>query len=143
MSAPMAPPLKPIIALCGRISATALWLAGPRHDARVSSPRLAITRFALTDTPDPELEPTMEFGMMGYGKYHYKYKSGREGDWIRIGIANNKSYISLYCVGLVGKSTIVSDAESVPVFSIQTRSSMPFAGAYSLTARSRMSLARL
>ena len=45
----------------------------------------------------PELEPTMEFGMMGYGKFHYKYKTGREGDWLKLGIANNKRYISLYC----------------------------------------------
>lgn len=45
----------------------------------------------------PELEPTMEFGMLGYGTYHYRYASGREGDWMRIGIANNKQYISLYC----------------------------------------------
>ncbi len=44
----------------------------------------------------PELEPTMEFGMLGYGKFHYKYSSGREGDWMKIGIANNKRYISLY-----------------------------------------------
>jgi hypothetical protein len=47
----------------------------------------------------PELEPTMEFGILGYGKFHYKYKSGREGDWMKIGIANNKRYISLYCCG--------------------------------------------
>ncbi len=47
----------------------------------------------------PELEPTMEFGMLGYGKFHYKYASGREGDWMKIGIANNKRYISLYCCG--------------------------------------------
>ena len=45
----------------------------------------------------PELEPTMEFGMLGYGKFHYKYASGREGDWMKIGLANNKQYISLYC----------------------------------------------
>ena len=45
----------------------------------------------------PELEPTMEFGMMGYGKFHYKYASGREGDWMKLGVANNKRYISLYC----------------------------------------------
>ena len=32
--------------------------AGPRVDARVSSPRLAITRLALTEEPDPELEPS-------------------------------------------------------------------------------------
>jgi hypothetical protein len=45
----------------------------------------------------PELEPTMEFGFLGYGKYHYRYASGREGEWMRIGVANNKQYISLYC----------------------------------------------
>ncbi len=45
----------------------------------------------------PELEPTMDFGILGYGKFHYTYKSGREGDWMKIGIANNKQYISLYC----------------------------------------------
>ena len=45
----------------------------------------------------PELEPTMEFGMLGYGKFPYKYASGREGEWMKIGIANNKQYISLYC----------------------------------------------
>ena len=45
----------------------------------------------------PELEPTMEFGILGYGKYRYRYASGREGDWMKIGIANNKQYISLYC----------------------------------------------
>ena len=31
---------------------------GPRQDARVSSPRLAITRLALTDSAEPELEPS-------------------------------------------------------------------------------------
>ena len=50
--------MKPSITLCGRISATELWLAGPRVEARVSSPRLAMTRLALTETPDPELEPS-------------------------------------------------------------------------------------
>ena len=58
MSAPMAPPSKPSIALCGRISATALWLDGPRQEARVSSPRLAITMLVLTDSAEPELEPS-------------------------------------------------------------------------------------
>ncbi len=45
----------------------------------------------------PELEPTMDFKMLGYGKMKYKYASGREGEWMKIGIANNKQYISLYC----------------------------------------------
>ncbi|MEX1309136.1 MAG: DUF1801 domain-containing protein [Candidatus Sulfomarinibacteraceae bacterium] len=45
----------------------------------------------------PELEPTMEFGMLGYGKHAYKYASGRSGEWMKIGVANNKQYISMYC----------------------------------------------
>lgn len=45
----------------------------------------------------PELEPTMDFKMLGYGKMEYKYASGREGEWMKIGIANNKQYISIYC----------------------------------------------
>ena len=44
----------------------------------------------------PQLEPTMEFGMLGYGKYHYRYPSGREGDWMLVAVASNKNYISLY-----------------------------------------------
>jgi hypothetical protein len=44
----------------------------------------------------PDLEPTMEFGMPGYGRYHYRYDSGREGDWAMISFASNKNYISLY-----------------------------------------------
>ena len=27
----------------------------------------------------PQLEPTMEFHILGYGTYHYRYASGREG----------------------------------------------------------------
>jgi hypothetical protein len=44
----------------------------------------------------PELAPTMEFGMLGYGPYHYRYASGREGEWMLVGVASNKNYISLY-----------------------------------------------
>jgi Domain of unknown function (DU1801) len=44
----------------------------------------------------PQLEPTMDFGMLGYGKYHYRYPSGREGDWMLVAVASNKNYISLY-----------------------------------------------
>ena len=67
MSTPIAPPSKPIIDLCGRISATELWLDGPRQEARVSSPRLAITRLAPTDTPEPELEPSEPERVVSYG----------------------------------------------------------------------------
>ena len=52
---------------------------------------------ALIRTHAPELEPTIMGGMLGYGPFHYRYASGREGDACKLAIANNASYISLYC----------------------------------------------
>ena len=34
--------------------------------------------------------------IVGFGKYHYKYKSGREGDWFVTGFAPRKQNISVY-----------------------------------------------
>jgi len=34
--------------------------------------------------------------IIGFGKYHYKYKSGREGDWMKIGFAPGTGKFSLY-----------------------------------------------
>jgi len=34
--------------------------------------------------------------IIGYGSYHYKYASGREGDWFRIGVSPRKQYLSIY-----------------------------------------------
>ena len=44
----------------------------------------------------PDLEVRMWKTFIGYGTYHYRYASGREGDWFPIGLTNNKSYVSLY-----------------------------------------------
>ena len=44
----------------------------------------------------PDLEPHIQSGMLAYGSYHYRYASGREGDWFPIGLASQKRYISLY-----------------------------------------------
>lgn len=51
----------------------------------------------------PDLKPFMLSGMslnmLAYGPFHYRYKSGREGDWAVIALANQKNYMSLYvCV---------------------------------------------
>jgi hypothetical protein len=45
----------------------------------------------------PTLEPVIMDGMLGYGPFHYRYASGREGDACKLSIASNASYISLYC----------------------------------------------
>lgn len=43
-------------------------------------------------------EPPKMWGksMVGFGSYHYKYESGREGDWFLTGFAPRKRELSLY-----------------------------------------------
>jgi len=47
----------------------------------------------------PQLKPLIIHGMLGYGKFHYRYDSGREGDTAVICLASQKQYISLYILG--------------------------------------------
>lgn len=44
----------------------------------------------------PDLAPTMDFRMLGYGPFHYRYASGREGDTAILLVASNKQKVSLY-----------------------------------------------
>jgi hypothetical protein len=48
----------------------------------------------------PNLAPYFMAGdtitLLGYGKYLYKYASGREGVWPTVGLATQKNYMSLY-----------------------------------------------
>lgn len=44
----------------------------------------------------PDLKPFIISGMIGYGSFHYKYASGREGEWCIIALASQKNYISVY-----------------------------------------------
>jgi hypothetical protein len=41
--------------------------------------------------------------IIGFGSYHYKYESGREGDTMRIGFSPRKQNITLY-IGLGGNA---------------------------------------
>lgn len=47
----------------------------------------------------PKLKPSIQYGMIGYGSYHYKYDSGREGDAPIVALASQKGYISVYGCG--------------------------------------------
>ena len=44
----------------------------------------------------PNEKPFILVGMIGFVPFHYKSKSGREGDWSVIALASQKNYISLY-----------------------------------------------
>jgi hypothetical protein len=55
---------------------------------------------ALIRDTIPELKPRLASGLgIGYGPYHYKYASGREGDSYIVALAPRKNSISLYVTG--------------------------------------------
>lgn len=37
--------------------------------------------------------------IVGFGEYHYKYESGREGDWFLCGFSPRKQALTLYIMG--------------------------------------------
>jgi uncharacterized protein YdhG (YjbR/CyaY superfamily) len=54
----------------------------------------------------PHLKPHILAGMIGYGTFHYKSKSGREGDWSSVALASQKNYISVYICASDGKQYV-------------------------------------
>lgn len=44
----------------------------------------------------PDLDPSVESGMIGYGRYRYRYESGREGEAPIIALASRARYVALY-----------------------------------------------
>lgn len=55
----------------------------------------------------PSLEPGMCHGMIGYGLLHYRTKSSCEGEWFKVGLANQKNHISLYICECDGDEYLV------------------------------------
>jgi hypothetical protein len=45
---------------------------------------------------EPEMWGT---SIVGFGRYHYKYESGREGDWMITGFSPRKGDLTLYIMG--------------------------------------------
>ena len=72
----------------------------------------------------PKLAPAMMSGMgpsplIGYGKYHYKYASGREGDWFLIGLAAGKKDYALHiCAG--GKDGYLVERNAAKLGKVKT-----------------------
>jgi hypothetical protein len=66
--------------------------------ARLEEPRRGeIQRLhELIRAAAPELEASAGERMIGYGPYHYRYASGREGDSHLVALASHKTGISLY-----------------------------------------------
>jgi len=47
--------------------------------------------------------------IIGYGKYHYRYDSGREGDWMLTGFSPRKTALTVYLMrGFAGKDALLA-----------------------------------
>ena len=62
----------------------------------------------------PRLKPFFvpKYAILGYGPYHYKYASGREGDASVVGLSSRAQYISLYVMGHRGGKSITEAVKS-------------------------------
>jgi len=81
--------------------------------ARIPEPRRADVKAldALIRRAAPALKPAFSpgLGMMGYGPYHYRYASGREGDSFHIALASLVQHISVYVCATDGKGSYVAE----------------------------------
>src|SRR4051812_44122669 len=65
----------------------------PQHKAAFTAVHKAIRKAV------PHLKLCVNYGALGYGPYHYKYESGREGESAVVGLASRKAGITLYIAG--------------------------------------------
>ena len=72
------------------------FLASVEHDGRREDARALLDLFKRATG----LPPKMWGGaIIGFGSYHYKYESGREGDMCRTGFSPRKAKTVLYLIG--------------------------------------------
>lgn len=77
------------------------WIESLPWPRRVTEGRELLALF----TAETGTEPVM-WGpsIVGYGTAHYRYDSGREGDWMRVGFSPRKAAISLYGLQYYGSN---------------------------------------
>jgi hypothetical protein len=95
----------------------------------------------------PKLKPFVTAGMgvplLGYGKYHYKYASGREGDWFLIGLAAGKGGYALHICAF-GKKGYLVEENAKKLGNVKTgRSCINFKKLEDLNLAEAMKLAKL
>ncbi|MGA9871647.1 MAG: DUF1801 domain-containing protein [Rhodococcus sp. (in: high G+C Gram-positive bacteria)] len=69
------------------------WLGAVEHPVRRADGLVLHEMFArITDQPAVMWGPTM----VGYGRYHYRYDSGREGDALAVGFSPRTASLAIY-----------------------------------------------
>ncbi|MEO8196124.1 MAG: DUF1801 domain-containing protein [Thermoanaerobaculia bacterium] len=73
------------------------YIAGIADEARRADCRVLVEMMTKATKAPPKMWGT---GIVGFGSYHYKYASGREGDSCILGFSSRKGDISLYLVAV-------------------------------------------
>jgi hypothetical protein len=60
----------------------------------------------------PDLDAHASENGFGYGPFHYRYASGREGDAYRVSVASRKTGISLYVLALTEDGEYLAEARA-------------------------------
>jgi hypothetical protein len=61
------------------------------------------TLLTLMQNITKELPKMWGDSIVGFGSYHYRYESGREGDWFVTGFSPRKQSMTIYIMGGLGK----------------------------------------
>lgn len=69
------------------------------NDTRRKDAKTALSLFKKITGEKPKMwGPTI----IGFGEYHYKYESGREGDMLAVGFSPRKANMVFYVMGMLG-----------------------------------------
>lgn len=69
------------------------FLAGVENETRKSDSYVLLEMFSRIAGESPRMWGT---SLVGFGQYHYKYDSGREGDFFRLGFSPRKQALTVY-----------------------------------------------
>ena len=69
------------------------FVAGVENKRRQADAKVLLQMFGEVTGLEPKMWGP---SIIGYGEYHYKYESGREGDMLAIGFSPRKANLSLY-----------------------------------------------
>lgn len=73
------------------------YIANIEDDSRRADCQKILDMMSRVSGNDPKIWGTsLKSGIVGFGNYHYKYDSGREGDSLRTGFSSRAQNISIY-----------------------------------------------
>jgi hypothetical protein len=94
--------------------------AGPYLDTLDEPRRSEVARLhELVRTALPQLEVRASPSGLGYGPFHYRYATGREGDAFHVSIVSRKTGVSLYILAVADGGYLVERyADRLPKASV-------------------------